>query len=296
MIIDAHSHYEPKLKSESEILELMEKHGIEKTILLPLLTIPPEPAKPSFLMSIQRKLFYFNFLRPLGIKLTKLMYKSKGEWNLGLFKYFISSKNTNLEIVQKPDNAMVISMIDRNPDKFLGWLFLNPSKKSSIEELEKWGKHKGVIGVKLHPFWHWYGLNEIDAFLEKVEELGLPINVHLGFDSAGLIDSFRKFKKLKVIFSHLGVPYYKKIWPEIKANDLWFMDTSSTYHVDEFILKKAVAVVGVEKIIFASDTPYTREGSIGELLSWIDNLNISGIEKEKMLSSNILRVINWKQK
>ncbi len=54
----------------------MDEAGVQKTALISHLTDPPETQKGDFVMAIQRFMFDSNILRPLGIAITKSMYKN----------------------------------------------------------------------------------------------------------------------------------------------------------------------------------------------------------------------------
>ena len=157
MIIDCHAHYEPRILNDRSILKVMDEAGVSKTVLIPHLTDPPETQKSDFVMSVQRLMFDNNFLRPLGIAITKSMYKKKGEWNLWFNQ--IKQDSQKFNIIQKPDNAGIARMIKQFPDRFLGWIFINPLMSESLDELDRRKDIPGMIGVKIHPFWHhkhWY--------------------------------------------------------------------------------------------------------------------------------------------
>ena len=75
MIIDCHAHYEPRILDAKNIIKLMDEAGVQKTALISHLTDPPETQKGDFVMAVQRFMFESNMLRPLGIAITKSMYK-----------------------------------------------------------------------------------------------------------------------------------------------------------------------------------------------------------------------------
>ena len=75
MIIDCHAHYEPRLLDDQSILKVMDEAGVSKTVLISHLTDPPETKKGDFVMAAQRFMFDSDLLRPLGIAITKSMYK-----------------------------------------------------------------------------------------------------------------------------------------------------------------------------------------------------------------------------
>lgn len=295
MIIDAHAHFEPRLMSTEDLLKLMDQCQVRKMALVPRLTNPPEPAKPDWMMAIQRFLFSYNCLRPLGIAITKTMYRQKDQWNLGPLRWLMKTKVNKMEIIQNPENSMIRELVDNHPQRFGQWLMLNLADPSAVEQLRREGPRPGVIGIKLHPFWHKFSIAEFAQISKLVETLNLPVNIHLGYDAAGDFKSLlQSFPTTTFIFGHLGVPYYKALWHAIVNRANCYVDISSTYHVDRHLIRNAVSVLGAKKILFASDTPYTSPGSINLLTQWIYELPITEDEKKLILYLNAEKIFGAK--
>ena len=62
----------------------------------------------------------------------------------------------------KPNNNLVATAINQFPDRFLGWVAVNPTIPESLEEVELYLNKPGFIGVKAHPFMHEYSIKELD--------------------------------------------------------------------------------------------------------------------------------------
>lgn len=291
MIIDCHAHYEPRILDAEGLVKKMDCAGVDKSVLIPLLTDPPETKKADLLINIQRFMLNTTFFWPIAASITKSMYKTSGQWNLWYRK--LGSEPKRFDIVKIPDNQSVADNVSKYNGRFLGWIFINPSYNDSLEQIERWRNVRGMIGVKIHPFWHRYPIEMVQKVAGRIEELDLPMLIHLGFDSSGdyswLID---RFPKLKIIFAHLGVPFYKKMWPSVINNPNIFMDISSTYHVSEKLVRNAVKLVGARKCLFGTDVPYAHEDSIFRIKRWVENLDISDDDKEGIFSKNFLRLIN----
>lgn len=290
MIIDCHAHFEPRLLDSEELLKVMDEAGVLKTVLIPRLTDPPESQKGDFTMAVQRFMFYHSFLRPLGIGITKTMYKEKGEWNLWFGK--LSGNQKKYSLILEPDNQSVADMIQKFPDRFMGWIFINPSNPDAMDQLEKWKDVPGMVGVKIHPFWHRFPIDIVGDIAQRTQELNLPMTVHLGFDESGNYSWLLKnFPKLKIILGHLGIPFYKALWPDVAKSPNVFMDISSTYHVDENLVRKAVKAVGPHKCLFGSDSPYAHSDAVLRIKKWVQNLPISADEKDCIFAKNFMNLI-----
>lgn len=289
MIIDCHAHFEPRLLNEEQLIHNMDKAGIDKTVLIPLLTDPPESKKPDLLMAIQRFMFNSVVLSPLGIAITKSTYSKKGEWRL----WFLNKgEDITYNLVQIPDNETTVKIIQKYPDRFLGWILINPILENSLMEFENLIQIKGMIGVKLHPYWHQYDIYLAEEILKRAEELSIPISVHLGFGKQGDYQwMVETFPELNIIFSHLGVPFYKNTWHLAKEYPKVFFDISSTYHVDKKLVNKAIKIIGPEKCLFGTDTPYAHADAALRIKQWVENLPITDIQQEQIFSENFLKLI-----
>lgn len=290
MIIDAHAHYESRVLDINGLLEKMSQAGVSKTVLIAPLTNPPETEKSDLLMAIQRSMYYSRLLRPAAISITRSMYTKSGEWNLWYRKY--NANKQSFSIITRPDNEGIAAVISKYPDRLLGWIFINPNNNGALEQIEQWRNKLGMIGVKIHPFWHSFPMKRVEVVARRTEELGLPMLVHLGFGESGdYIWLVERFPKLKIIFSHLGIPFYKDIWRFIKNKPNVFMDISSTYHVDCKLIREAVRIAGPHKCIFGTDSPYGCSDAIIKIKRWVEDLDITDNDKERIFSGNFMNLI-----
>ena len=290
MIIDSHAHYEPRILNIDNLLKKMKQAGVDKTVLIPRLTDPPESMKPDILMAIQRFMLYNKPLRPLAIFITETMYKKSGEWNMWFRKH--SSETRKINILTDPDNETVVNIVKKYPDHFLGWIFINPLNNDSMEQLEKWSSVPGMIGVKIHPFWHRFPIEKVYKTAKRAEELKMPLLVHLGSGEHGdFMWLIKKFSKLNIIFAHLGIPFFKDLWVEVKNRPNIFMDISSTYHVNKHFITEAVKYVGAHKCIFGTDSPYAHDDAILRIKGWVETLDIPENEKDWIFEQNFQNLI-----
>ena len=88
------------------------------------------------------------------------------------------------------------------------------------------------------------------------------------------------------------MPFYKSLWPEIEKNPNFYMDISSTYHVDEGLVRRAVQKLGAHKCLFGTDSPYAHTDAVDQIKKWVLDLPIPDIDKEKIFSTNFLELIS----
>jgi uncharacterized protein len=292
-LIDSHAHLETRLLSLSDLIDKMDASGIDQTILIPRLTNPAEPAKPEVPMWIQRRMFYFPGARWLGIQTTKTMYQDQGSWNMWLQNK--SERTSRLEFISDPENESTAEAINQYPARLKGWIFLNPQNHNALETLDKWARHPGMIGIKLHPFWHGYPISSIEPIAARALELRLPILIHLGFGGSGdYMYLPRRFPELSIIFAHLGKPYYPNIWRFARSFPNVYFDVASTYHVDLWLIKRAVKLIGAPRLIFGSDAPYSHPDSQTVIKNWLLRSGADPRQLALMFYENICRIAELK--
>ena len=87
-------------------------------------------------------------------------------------------------IISQPPNNEVAEAIDKYPDRFYGWIFINPiGPNDPVDEVKKYISISQMVGVKAHPWLHQYSVKKLDNVAKWCEKNGYPIQVHLGAGS-----------------------------------------------------------------------------------------------------------------
>jgi uncharacterized protein len=254
MVIDCHYHLEERLLPVNELMKKMDQSGVDKIALMGL-QIDPYPEPSRLLISLLQILLTKRPLRRLG-KSFIANFTNDGIKILG----------NNYPLKFEPDNEPVFNLVSAHPDKFLGWIFINPKgKKDQVTEFEKWKMSKGCVGIKAHAFWNHHTPLELRPVAEKVAAAGLPLIIHLGYGSEGdysaLLDAV---PNLKLILAHAGFPGYSDTWKNILPRKNVYVDLSQTSYVGVKTIKDAVGYLGVERCLFGTDGPYGFHGADGK--------------------------------
>jgi predicted TIM-barrel fold metal-dependent hydrolase len=283
MIIDAHYHLEEEMQSIDALLEQMQRHSIDRLALMARIN------EPFHLEGLAKKAgellpgMLMSRFRFLGLLLYNSTVTSDGR---------VSALGTKYLLYHEPDNEYVDKAIQTHPEKFYGWIFVNPKVSDPMKEVERWyGKHDW-IGVKAHPFWHSYPIAMLDDVAAFCVEKSIPILIHLG--SSREQGDYRflpeRHPKLKIIYPHAAVPRYREIWSYVKEKENIFIDLSNPVYVNEGILPTVVRALGAENCLHGTDGPYVN-ATQGRMLERILQLPLSDSEREQILGRNFLEMI-----
>lgn len=278
MIIDAHYHLEEQLETVDALLEQMTRNNVSRVALIPRMQ------EPFHLDGLAKKAgallprLLMNRMRFLGLALYNSTVTSDGR---------VSMLGKKYALYHQPENEYIDHVIRTHPDKFYGWIFVNPKVSDPLKETEKWVGKRGWIGVKAHPFWHSYPVALLDSVAAFCAERNLPMLIHLGGSREQ--GDYRylpeRHPRLKIIYAHAGVPLYREIWDYAKKQDHVYVDLSNPVYVDAGILPTVIQELGPEKCIFGTDGPYAN-ATLAKMLQRIDLLPLSDRAKEQMLREN----------
>lgn len=247
MVIDSHFHLIPDLIPVEKMIQGMDAAGIDKIALIPDLSGAIKEPGP-FIMSAFRYMLKNRQLRPVAKRLSARFTKS-GD---------VKMPSGITKVNQDPSNQSVFDVIDQYPDRFYGWVFVNPNGENNpVDEYDKWSSHPGFIGIKTHPFWHRYSPSRLLPLAEKLAKKGTPMLLHLGFDDHGDISALTsELPELKLILAHAAFPKFSDTWEKIRENRNICVDFSATPYVDIQTMKSVAESLGVERCFFGTDGPY----------------------------------------
>jgi predicted TIM-barrel fold metal-dependent hydrolase len=284
MIVDAHYHLEPRMESVDKLLEQMDLHGIDHVALMATLQDPVEvQGMTRKFAAIVRKMLASRW-PGMGLLLYRTTVTAEGQ---------LSVLGRTYAIYEAPDNGEVARATQSHPDKFYGWIFVNPSVGDPLAELERWAGQPGWIGVKTHPFWHRYPVAMLDDVAAYCDDKNWPLLMHLGGDQER--GDYRylpeRHRNLKVIYAHAGVPFYEEVWDCAKSSGNVFVDLSSPIYVGDQVRLGAVKALGAEKCLHGTDGPY-GDAEQGMMLQRVLRLPLSDAEKERILGGTFAELIN----
>src|SRR5690606_21677457 len=116
VILDCHAHFEPRMLDLDRVVAKMDEAGVDRIALIPAMN-DPLPHTPDRLLALMRKVMSRRVTRPLAALAHRATLTRRGDLRLG---------REVLRIYARPDNESVAAAVRRFPNRFLGWIFLNP--------------------------------------------------------------------------------------------------------------------------------------------------------------------------
>lgn len=247
MIIDCHYHLDERLLRREELLQRMDEAGVEKVALMGAMVDPfPEPARP--LIGLLQILITHRSLRAIGrLMIDSFTKEGDVKLPLGVFR-----------IEPDPDNDAVFAAVRGCPQRFAGWVFVNPrGRRDPVREVERWQNEPGFVGAKAHPFWHRYPPEELAPVARLLSSLGKPLLIHAGFGPHGDYEALlQQVPDLTLILAHGAFPLFSDAWPAIRERKNVFVDLSQSTYLGDRTTREAVAFLGPERCLFGTDGPF----------------------------------------
>ncbi|MCF7853485.1 MAG: amidohydrolase family protein [Candidatus Pacebacteria bacterium] len=198
-------------------------------------------------------------------------------------------------------NDMVFEALEMS-DTFRGFCFVNPGyAEESVAELERCIVRHRMVGVKLY---HQYRICDpaLRPVMDYAAELGVPVLMHAAKlrDSANVarqprvshaehfLKAAHMFPNTTLIQAHIGGggdwEWNLRVLEAMPASAKYFIDISGSV-VDAGIIRKTVATLGADRVLFATDG--IMEEGIGKLLE----AGLSEEQLQHILSRNAERIL-----
>lgn len=270
MIIDGHRHIVDRYQP---ILAEMDAFGIDRTVLVGIgvRDLGPVTIADSWV-------FRWHFLfRTLGMLKARQL---------------VASPTFQNNLLANPRNDAVLAAIGQQPDRFLGFAFINPESAQAADELQRC-LAQGMCGLKLALVQYPTDLHgsKMAALCDIAAARGIPVFIHLGLTAASSQADWlvTAFPTVRFIIAHAGVQCFEQTLALARRCGNVFIDTSS-YIATAGKIRQLCAKLGAGKLIFGSDIPVMC-GTLPEALRKIDALAIPDSEKAKILGDNLLAIL-----
>ena len=204
-------------------------------------------------------------------------------------------------------NSYVIDAMRRYPNRIYGMAVLQPTVGvRALRELERCAQ-AGMIGLgELMPHGQRYSLNDIALlmpFMELVRQYQLLVLSHCSepvghlypgkgnVSLADIVSFLTAFPDIRFVAAHWGggLPFYC-LMPEIQriTANVWYDTAATPYLYRNTILPAVAKMVGVERILFASDYGLLRQRRVME---YIEQSGLNSEEIAMVLGGNAQKLL-----
>ena len=179
-------------------------------------------------------------------------------------------------------------------DGLLQWVIVNPLEPQSYEQAAEMLQRDTCMGIKIHPEEHAYEITTHgEAIFSFAAEHRAVVLAHSG-DPRSLPNDFlpwaNEFPEMQLILAHLGNGGAAIGDPSLQVNAIAasknnnvYTDTSGMRSFVSGIIEWAVAEIGVDRILFGTDTPLY---STAAQRARIDQATLSDAHKRAILYDN----------
>lgn len=219
--------------------------------------------------------------------------------------------------VEKINSKMIEAQEAHNAMGIISFGGLHPEYENYKEELHRLTNY-GIKGIKLHPAYQHLDLDDIRLMriIDVASELGLITLLHAGMDIGILDRNYSSVKHIlkvlddvqpeKLVLAHMG---NWDCWDDVEnylaGAPVWFDTAFSigpitqypedptipyrTHNMQEKHFLRLARKHGLDKILFASDSPWQEQKDYVNLMSSFD---MTADEKETIFHKNAQKLLN----
>ena len=191
---------------------------------------------------------------------------------------------------EKP-NDMITELCQKSPKRFLGFCRVQPKAgNKAIKEIERCYK-LGLKGIKLHPHSEDFFLKDCEKVFEVADHYKLPVILHTEHHQIRhprhWENVFKKHSENYFILAHAGKDMYTHAGEMARELKNVYLDTST---LSFNRTKNCIEMAGVDKIVFASDYPYSHPLLEKKKIELIVQDELS---RKKIFCDNAKRILKW---
>ncbi len=190
------------------------------------------------------------------------------------------------------DGASVIAAVERHPERFYGYLMVNPTAPAAVAQVEAALASGHIHALCFFPAMHRYSIQDdrVAALLELLavrpktvafvhcgvlsvgvrKALGLPSPFDMKFSSPIDLHAVAlRFSQLRFVVPHFGAGYLREALMLCDLCPNVYLDTSSSNswmryeeaHVDlRTVFRRALDVMGPQRLLFGTDSSFFPRG------------------------------------
>lgn len=186
----------------------------------------------------------------------------------------------NSECIEEENEYMF--QLAQKVDCLYQWVVIDPRNDKTFKQAERMLEDSKCVGIKLHPVYHKYSLEEYgDKVFSFASEHHAIVLIHPEKAADYILPFADRYSNVRFIMAHLGNKSYVDAIANAKNGNV-YTDTSGMASSQNMVIEYAVERVGAEHILFGTDT-YAAGFQRGR----VEYALISQQEKENILRNNI---------
>ncbi len=199
----------------------------------------------------------------------------------------------------RPANEMVAQVVRQHPDRFWGWVRVDPWQgERALEDLIFGIETLGLIGLLLHPYEELFQISDhkVDQLMEYAKTKNIPVMVeggyHLLSHPLDIAEIARRYPHVSIIATH-GLQMDDAAFALTDADLAMrecsniIMETSGMYAPDSMLT--TVNQLGNHRLLFGSHSPWM---DLAFEIDRIHQLAITDEQKADVFGRTILKIIN----
>lgn len=196
-------------------------------------------------------------------------------------------------------NDFAISLLEKK--NIIPFGSVHPDSPNALSELERLAK-AGIRGIKLHPDYQHFFVDDEKMFpiYKKIAELGFITVFHAGVDIGypkpvhctpeRLLRVLDLFDDAPVVTAHFGGwLLWDSVLEDLCGTQVYLDTAFSSGKMPPDYAKELIKAHGADKVLLGSDMPWSD--TLDEV-RFVQSLDLSAEDEEKILSNNAKRLLN----
>lgn len=217
--------------------------------------------------------------------------------NVGVTHYLVHSVATTPKQV-KSINEFIAEAVNAHPDVFTGFGSLHPDSEDINCDVD-YLIELGLKGVKLHPDFQMFAMNEERAFKigEAINDADLPMQVHCGdfrynYSNPEQIKPFLdEFPDITFIGAHFaGWSIWEEATEKLAGIENLYVDLSSSlYALSPETALELIHAYGADKVLWGTDYPMWDSK---KEMEYFNNIDLTKKERSQILFENASKILH----
>lgn len=178
------------------------------------------------------------------------------------------------------------------------YVVIDPQRAETYAQAAEMLAQPQCVGIKIHPEEHGYPIHEqARPIFEFAAQHGAIILTHSSEQNtlaADFVPWANEFPEVRLILAHIGCGWDGDLTHQVRAiqqsrHGNIFADTSSARSITPGLIEWAVDEVGVDRILFGTDTPLYHAAM---QRARIDHADLTDDAKRKILRENAIRLFS----